>query len=77
MKSINFSKYNATGNDFIVLDNRSCEFDAGNQSLWKRLCALKSGIGADGVLLLEKSDKHDFRMRYINADVHQCGWGRS
>ena len=78
MKKINFSKYNATGNDFIVIDNRTNEFAANDTSLWSRLCALKSGVGADGVLLLENSAKHDFKMRYINADggeVEMCGNG--
>ena len=78
MKTLNFAKYNATGNDFIVIDNRSMEWDAADQKLWSKLCALKTGIGADGVLLLEKSKEHDFKMRYINADggeVEMCGNG--
>lgn len=78
MKKIYFTKYNATGNDFVVIDNRSLEFQAENKKLWAQLCALKSGIGADGVLLLEKSSQHDFKMRYINADggeVEMCGNG--
>lgn len=77
-KNIEFTKMNATGNDFIVIDNRSAQVSAENTDLWKRLCALKSGIGADGVLLLEKSAKADFLMRYINADggeVEMCGNG--
>jgi diaminopimelate epimerase len=78
MKQINFKKYNATGNDFIVIDNRENIVDANDQALWARLCALKTGIGADGVLLVEKSAKYDFKMRYINADggeVSMCGNG--
>ncbi len=75
---INFFKYNATGNDFIVIDNRSAEFKASDSKLWSRLCALKTGVGADGVLLLENSANHDFKMRYINSDggeVEMCGNG--
>jgi diaminopimelate epimerase len=75
---IEFTKMNATGNDFIVIDNRNSKLVAGDVELWKRLCSLKSGIGADGVLLLENSAKADFRMRYINADggeVEMCGNG--
>ncbi|MGZ3789815.1 MAG: diaminopimelate epimerase [Bacteriovorax sp.] len=76
--ALEFTKMNATGNDFIVIDNRNQIVDALNTELWKKLCALKTGIGADGVLLLEKSEKADFRMRYINADggeVEMCGNG--
>lgn len=75
---LQFTKMNATGNDFVVIDNREQIVAAENKQLWSRLCALKSGIGADGVLLLEKSSKADFRMRYINADggeVEMCGNG--
>lgn len=69
---------NATGNDFIVIDNTRNVVSAENKLLWDRLCCLKSGIGADGVLLFEKSTKADFKMRYINADggeVEMCGNG--
>lgn len=78
MKSINFKKYNATGNDFVVIDNRENIVDASDQRLFAKLCKLKTGVGADGVLLLEKSDKADFKMRYINSDggeVSMCGNG--
>lgn len=75
---IDFTKMNATGNDFIVIDNRKLIVSAANVELWKKLCSLKTGVGADGVLLLEKSQKADFKMRYINADggeVEMCGNG--
>lgn len=75
---IKFTKMNATGNDFIVVDNRKNIVAAENKELWKKLCALKTGIGSDGVLLLENSAKADFKMRYINADggeVEMCGNG--
>ncbi|MBC7427003.1 MAG: diaminopimelate epimerase [Bacteriovorax sp.] len=75
---IKFTKFNATGNDFIVIDNRNLAFDANDKARWAKLCSLKTGIGADGVLLLEKSTKADFKMRYINADggeVEMCGNG--
>lgn len=76
--TIKFTKMNATGNDFIVIDNRKNIVQAENSKLWHSLCLLKTGIGADGVLLLENSNKSDFRMRYINADggeVEMCGNG--
>lgn len=75
---LEFTKMNATGNDFIVMDNRDLVVAAENKVFWNKLCRLKSGVGADGVLLLEKSIKADFRMRYINADggeVEMCGNG--
>jgi diaminopimelate epimerase len=78
MTKIFFSKFNGTGNDFIVIDNRESIVKASASSLWARLCRAKFGIGADGVLLLENSQKADFRMRYINADggeVEMCGNG--
>ncbi|MBY0414863.1 MAG: diaminopimelate epimerase [Bdellovibrionales bacterium] len=78
MTKITFSKFNATGNDFVVIDNRDQAYSAADKLQWAALCALKSGIGADGVLLLEKSDNVDFKMRYINADggeVEMCGNG--
>ncbi len=76
--SLKFTKMNATGNDFIVIDNRDNFVSASNKELWHKLCSLKTGVGADGVLLLEKSSKADFKMRYINADggeVEMCGNG--
>ena len=78
MQKINFTKINATGNDFVVIDNRNQIFKAEDKALWAKLCALKTGVGADGVLLLETSSTTDFKMRYINADggeVEMCGNG--
>ncbi len=78
MKRVSFYKLCATGNDFIAIDNRNLVYDALNKNLWESMCYLKSGIGADGVLLLEPSSKFDFKMRYINADggeVAMCGNG--
>lgn len=77
-KKINFTKFNATGNDFIVIDNRVPLYRAEDKNTWSRLCSLKTGVGADGVLLLETSSNADFKMRYINADggeVEMCGNG--
>jgi len=75
---LKFQKYSATGNDFIVVDNRDLAVGAENRDLWSWLCNRNRGIGADGVLLVEESQKADFRMRYINADgqeVDMCGNG--
>lgn len=78
MTKINFTKFNATGNDFIVIDNRKKAYRAEDKTHWGSLCSLKTGIGADGVLLLEESSRVDFKMRYLNADggeVEMCGNG--
>ena len=63
-----FYKYSSNGNDFIVIDNRDNKQDVANQALWERLCRRCFGIGADGVVFLEASKRHDFHMRYLNAD---------
>lgn len=74
---VNFYKYHGAGNDFIILDNRDQQFTAGEEIISK-LCHRRFGIGADGMLLLEKSDGYDFSMRYFNSDGREgsmCGNG--
>ena len=79
--NINFSKAEAAGNDFIILDNRSNKlFGAGLNfsDFAKYSCKRKYSVGADGVLILEKSDKADMKMRILNPDgseVAMCGNG--
>jgi len=75
---IPFTKMNGTGNDFIVFDNRNHVFSGNETAVFYRLCQRRYGIGADGILLLENSDKSDFKMRYFNADGREssmCGNG--
>ena len=67
----------ASGNDFIVIDNRSGVFKNPVKTA-SELCRLHTGVGADGVLLVEKSKKADFKMRIINSDgseAEACGNG--
>jgi len=73
-----FYKYHGTGNDFILIDNRSGKFDAGDVEKIKALCHRRFGVGADGILLLENSEKYNFKMIYINSDGSRgsmCGNG--
>jgi len=75
---LTFYKYQGTGNDFIMIDNRQETFSKKDTKLVARLCDRKFGIGADGLILLEKSDTLDFKMIYYNADGNtstMCGNG--
>jgi diaminopimelate epimerase len=75
---LRFTKMNGAGNDFVLIDNRTGDIHL-NRNQIAHLCDRHRGIGADGILLLEKaSDGADFRMRYFNADggeAEMCGNG--
>jgi len=75
---LRFTKMNGAGNDFILIDNRAGDVHL-DRSQIAHLCDRHRGIGADGILLLEKAANHaDFRMRYFNADggeAEMCGNG--
>ena len=73
---IHFHKYQATGNDFVLIDNRSGELTLSTDQI-KKICNRKFGIGADGVMLIEKHPSLDFNLVYYNSDGSQslCGNG--
>lgn len=76
--NIPFYKYQGTGNDFIIIDNRENIFPKENIELVNQLCDRKFGIGADGLMLLENSTTSNFEMIYFNADGNlgtMCGNG--
>jgi diaminopimelate epimerase len=75
---LRFTKMSGAGNDFVLIDNRADNVHL-NRSQIASLCDRHRGIGADGILLLEKaSNRAHFRMRYFNADggeAEMCGNG--
>jgi len=75
---LRFTKMNGAGNDFVMIDNRAGKVRLQPEQI-VRICDRHRGVGADGILLLEKgSNGADFRMRYYNRDggeAEMCGNG--
>lgn len=76
--TLNFTKMNGAGNDFVMLDNRDLSLSLSKTEI-EQLCDRHRGIGADGLLCVEPAtDGGDFKMRYYNADggeAEMCGNG--
>ena len=76
--AVPFYKMSGGGNDFVLFDNRKAILAKDYSKIAQEVCQRKFSIGADGILVLEKSDQADFRMVYYNADgsrAEMCGNG--
>ena len=75
---IEFFKYQGTGNDFVILDNRKGKHNGLTQAQVRFLCDRRFGIGGDGLMMLNNHSAYDFEMKYYNADGNEssmCGNG--
>ena len=74
---IKFWKYQANGNDFVIVDNRKGEIKFTGEQI-QRICNRNFGIGADGLMTVNSSDVAEFEMEYYNSDgkiSSMCGNG--
>ncbi|MDF7798233.1 diaminopimelate epimerase [Pontiellaceae bacterium B1224] len=75
---IPFTKMHGAGNDFMVVDDRALTFPLDDAAFVESIAARRTGVGCDGILLIQPSEIADFRMRFINPDggeVDMCGNG--
>ena len=76
--NIAFWKMHGAGNDFVLVDDRTLTFPAADAAFLRRLAARRTGIGSEGIILIQPSTTADFRMRFFNPDggeVDMCGNG--
>lgn len=75
---IPFTKMHGAGNDFIVVDDRALTFPIDDPAFIARIASRRTGVGCEGIILLQPSDVADLRMRFVNPDgneVEMCGNG--
>ena len=75
---IKFTKMHGAGNDFILIDDREGQVPWEDHFVMASLAGRRVGVGCEGIILLQRSDKADFRMRFLNPDgteVDMCGNG--
>jgi len=75
---IPFTKMHGAGNDFILVDDRMLMFPINDAGFLRLIASRRTGVGSDGILLLQPSETADVRMRVINPDgreVEMCGNG--
>lgn len=76
--NINFWKMHGAGNDFILVDDREASFPATDRAWIATIGSRRTGVGCEGIILIQPSDTADFRMRFFNPDggeVEMCGNG--
>ena len=74
---IEFFKYQGAGNDFVMIDNLNDTFSKNKVDFARFICDRRFGVGSDGIIFIEESDKADFKMDFYNPDGSQsfCGNG--
>ncbi|MBM2839684.1 MAG: dapF [Bacteroidetes bacterium] len=75
---LSFTKVSGAGNDFVIVDNRTNSLPEDQPALSRALCSRNFGVGADGLLIIEKSERAHFSMKYFNSDGSyggMCGNG--
>lgn len=75
---VEFEKYQGTGNDFVIVDNRQGGYDALTTEAIRFICDRRFGVGADGLMLLQNQPGYAFEMKYYNSDGNEatmCGNG--
>ena len=75
---IPFWKMHGAGNDFVLVDDRALKFPAADHAWLAAIGARRTGVGCEGIILIQPSDKAHFKMRFFNPDgseVDMCGNG--
>ncbi len=75
--TLRFSKYHGAGNDFVMINAIKSPIELSDEEV-KDICDRRTGVGADGLIMILPSEKYDFRMKYYNCDGHEstfCGNG--